>query len=532
MQYNIFKISKKSELLKDMKEKGYYSNNKVIISGEFKLQLYFSKRENSTISWQNILNCFEINMSIDKDSLKGILLVENDYDIYAITYGMSSSLVQKYCDSDFPMDIAKRVEISKVKRKASKILNGSTNSLVKTMTNSNIIVLDRGESVVNLEIVPVEEENIGKRIGIGKSIRINVDKEINSINEIIQILNDIIKREPKRPIPLFLKVKDNNLLDNIWHFLNDNFSNKVEEATFSLDEMNILGCSIYFDDCFRIELSYLNIHEEIPFLNTYYVREFILKNNIDLSKIFDYLKIKYISDEGFFFIKSFKEIISFDFEFDKEKYVIYDGEIYYFNNDFYQNIKDGVKYITYKKYEKDYDMSQQWYDSYLKDNDFVDVKNSEKNGKKVIYREQAINNQLSKKLNYENLDRNLVKICKDENYKIEIADLGKENDILYAVKVGTPRDFCYAIDQSNMIVDTFISNSYNKDTLIEKYKNVKCIGLWFYVTGKNSFSDSDNNINILSFDSIMFLNKLVEWSNKVRAANYIPVIRINYYTKK
>lgn len=169
---------------------------------------------------------------------------------------------------------------------------------------------------------------------------------------------------------------------------------------------------------------------------------------------------------------------------------------------------------------------------YLETNNLVDVKSKNKDGKKSIYREQAINNELAIKNNYDNIDRSLVNICKEENFKIEIADLAKENDIIYAVKVGTPRDFCYAIDQSNLTIDTFVSNSYETDELINKYKNVKKIGLWLFVTGKNKFYDENNNIDILSFDSIMFLNKLTEWSNKVLSANKIPVIKINYYNQK
>lgn len=531
MQYNIFKVEKKESLIEEMLEKGYYTNSKIIQSGDYELSLYYSKNENSTISWQKVLSIFGINITIDKDSLKGILIAENSKKMYAITYGMSSSLVQKYCDSDFPMDIAKRVEVSKVKRKASKILNGSTSSLVKTLANSNLIVVDRGESIVNLEIIPDEEEKLGKCIGIGKSVRINIDKEIDSIDEIISLLDEINTRSEKRPIPLFIKVKNEELITNIWEYLNDDFINKIVTSSFSLDEMNILGSSIFFDDSFIIELSFKNRKEEIPFLNTYYVKDFISKYNIEPSKVYDYLKIKYISDEGFSFVKSFKETITFDFQYNDDKYVVYDGDIYYYNNDFYNNIVDGIKNIRLEKYKEDDNMSHEWYEKYLKDNNLVDVKASEKNGKIVTYREKAINNELSIRYNYDNIDRNLVSICKEENYKIEIADLAKENDVLYAVKIGTPRDFCYAIDQLNLIVDTFISNSYETDELIEKYKNVEKIGLWLYVTGKNKFSDHDGNINILSFDSVMFLNKLVEWSNKVTSANYIPVIRINYYIK-
>lgn len=529
MQYNIFKVIDKTSLISEMLETGYLSSNKIIKSGDYELKLYFNKRENSTISWRSILTKFDVNITVDKDNLKGILLADNGTDVYAITYGLSSPLVQKYCDSEFPMNVAKRVEVSKVKRKASKIMNGSTNSLVRTLTNSDVIVVDKGESVVNLELIPEEKENIGKCIGIGKSVRVNLDKQVDSIDEIIIILENICERPEKRPIPLFLKLKKQELEAEILSYLSEIFIERIDDANFTLEEMNILGSSIFFDDCFKTELSFKNIREEIPFLNTYYVKEFISKHNIDKAEVYKHLKIKYISDEGYYFVKSFYQVITYDFEYRDDKYVLYDGEIYYYNKDFLNNIKDGLKHITLIKYNEEDDFSEEWYKKFLKDNNFADVNDKDKKGKTILYREQAINKVLSEKSGYVNLDRNLVNICKGENYKIEIADLAKENDVLYAVKVGTPRDFCYAIDQSNLTLDTFISNSYDNDEMINKYKNVDYIGLWLYVTGKNNFYDEKNNINFQSFQSIMFLNKLTEWSNKVLAANKKPIIRINYY---
>ena len=220
MQYNIFRVKDEKGLLEEMKIKNYIKSNNEKKVDNYKLSLYYCKNDSSKISWQNILNEFNVDITIDKDNLKGILLISSDIDFYAVTYGMSSSLVQKYCDTDFAMNIAKRVEVSKIKRKAAKFLNGSTSSLVKTMSNANIIVLDRGESVVNLEIIPDESENLGKCIIIGKSLKLNLDKNIDNISEIISIIKNIENREDKRPIPLFVKVTDDDLKSRIWDSLN------------------------------------------------------------------------------------------------------------------------------------------------------------------------------------------------------------------------------------------------------------------------------------------------------------------------
>lgn len=477
------------------------------------------------------MNEFDIDVTIDRNSLKGILLVLNCDNCYAITYGMSSSLVQKYCDSDFAMNIAKKIKISKVKRKAGKFLNGSTNSLVKTLSNSNIIVVDKGESVVNLEIIPDENVGLGKCIGIGKSLKLNLSNDINDIENIFTAISQVEACPDERPIPLFVIIKDKDLILNIWDYLNISFANNIMNANFSIDEMNIIGSSIYFDDNFKLELCYRNNREEISLLNTDVVRNFIEKYQIKSEKILDYIKIRYTSDGDYSFSKSLKEVVTYDFEYKKVKYVIYDGNIYYYNDDFYNSIIEGISKINFENYNKEDDKTKKWYDEYLKRKNMVDVHDTKENkqNKKTTYREQAINNELSQKYELENLDRNLVDINKDLKYKIEIADLGKTNEILYAVKIGSPRDFCYAIDQSNLSVDALISRTYNKDEKIEEYKTVKKIGLWLYISSKKKIHNNKNEIQILELDSIMFLNKLVDWSNKVISAGFKPVVKINYY---
>lgn len=226
MQYNIFRINNKEKLLDEMEDKNYTEANKFYDFDGYKLSLYYQSSDNSKVSWQEILNDFDVSIRINKDSLKGVLFVETIDELYAITYGMSSSLVQRYCDGNFAMNVAKRVEISKVKRKAAKFFNGSTSSLVKTLSNSNIIVLDKGESIVNLEMVPQEQENLGKNIIIGKSLKINIDVGINEIPFIIKTIKNIEARDEKRSIPLFVKLTNEELKIRIWNYLNNDIIKK------------------------------------------------------------------------------------------------------------------------------------------------------------------------------------------------------------------------------------------------------------------------------------------------------------------
>ena len=78
MQYNIFRVKDEKGLLEEMKIKNYIKSNNEKQVDNYKLSLYYCKNDSSKISWQNILNEFNVDITIDKDNLKGILLISSD----------------------------------------------------------------------------------------------------------------------------------------------------------------------------------------------------------------------------------------------------------------------------------------------------------------------------------------------------------------------------------------------------------------------------------------------------------------------
>ena len=532
MQYNIFKIKNNADLLNEIRSKNY-KQSKTRIINNCELTLYYHRSDTKRLSWKKVLEEFDVDLIFSRDALKGILIISKENQVYAVTYGMSSALVQKYCDENFAINIAKRVEISKIKRKASKILNGRTKSLIRTMTNSDVLVFDKGESIVNLQLIPEDEENLGKNMIIGKSLRIDVKQSIEKLPNIIELLSEIEKSSIKRPIPFLTKLCDENKKEKIWNNLNEEFEKNIMSLNFSIDSMNILGSSIYFDDDFELELSYRRIKEEIFSVNTETIRLFIEKYNILDEKPLENIKVRYVNDGEIKFVKPLRSLVTFDFNYEGVNYVLYDGDIYNYNNDFKTEIENGLKRINFLEYKSIDDKSLKWYNEYLEDNDLVDIKEKQITwgGRKTTYREKAINDFLSRTYKYENLDTHSVGINKDLNYKIEIADLGKIDEILYAVKIGGPKDFCYAIDQSNLILDMLLTKDSKKNSEIKKYENVEKIGLWLFSTGNKKLHDENGKIIITRFNSIMFLTKLVDWANNVISAEKKPEVRINYYKK-
>ena len=93
-----------------------------IRSGKYKLNLYFKYDNELKLSWKNILIEFgELNPPT-RTGITGIIICESEDNNYAITYGPSSFLVQKYSDREFGFNFAKRIELKEMKSNV-KIIN-------------------------------------------------------------------------------------------------------------------------------------------------------------------------------------------------------------------------------------------------------------------------------------------------------------------------------------------------------------------------------------------------------------------------
>ena len=110
MQYNIFKIKDKKNLLEAMQDKDYKKCGNDITSGDYKLNLYCKYEPNQKISWKSVFDAFGEDNIPNKSGVSSIVLcIKNNNDIFAITYGSSSFLAQKYCDREFGFDFANRI---------------------------------------------------------------------------------------------------------------------------------------------------------------------------------------------------------------------------------------------------------------------------------------------------------------------------------------------------------------------------------------------------------------------------------------
>lgn len=521
MQYNIFKISKVEEMKMDMANVGFKKRGKEIESSEYKMNLYCRCDYNQKISWEKIFHDFDENDIPTKVGISSVIICESNKLNYAITYGFSSFLVQKYSDKEFGFNFAKRINLKELKRKSSMNPHSNRNASITSYKNTKTILFDSGENITSLSFSP-ENEFYGKRIDIGKSIKFVVDIPLKEISDLLHSIERDLKNPIINKIPLLTKITKDEDIQRLSEKMFDDLEEKCNSylsndntSEFFINDFYVVGSSIYFEDEYSKVIKIGKIEKETDLYE--------LRDIFNLSKEIE-LDIRTILEKGKLIYKdSFgkrlysENIIKFiNYENVEENVSYYDGEWFYYNNDYYDLVMDEINTIEVK-YEKDDNISKA---------DLMKYKSN-----KVEYREQILNKILSKKYKGILLDRDLL-ISKYENenfnssYKIELADFIIEKEYI-SLKIGNSQALSYCVDQSSLAAK--LINVKKADLSKEKLPTPDSIGVWFYFESNTIFKN--NTCDIKKVVSIMLLSKLSEWSKSIKIYGQKPIIHVNKYSK-
>ena len=520
MQYTIFKIKDKENLLKDMFERDFNRIGNEIESDKYKLKLFYKYDNDLKLSWKNILIEFGEQNPPTRTGISGIIICESDDNNYAITYGASSFLVQKYSDREFGFDFAKRIELKEMKRKSSMIPHSTKNSSITSFKNTKTILFDSGENITSLSFAP-EDNFYGKRIDIGKSIKLKVDIPLNKISMLFEKIEQDISNNIINNIPLLTKISNQDDIEKYDQMMYEtldkeyNSTENLNTTQFTLNEFYIVGSSIYFEEDHTQIIKIGKIEEEIELHSLSDLFELSKKHNISIKEIIEKGKIVYKdSSNERIYSENIRKFITFEIE--SENVSLYNDDWYYYNKDYYDLIIDEVKSISIKYDESD-NLSKR------------DLENNRKNDKE--YREEILNRILSLRHSGKLMDRNLF-ISKYENdffdseYKIELADLIIDDEYI-SVKVGNSQSLSYCVDQSDLSAKLINAKKINlRDYDLrepDKY------GVWFYLESNTIFDGGKADIE--KIHSIMLLSKLSTWSKNIKMLGKTPIIHVNNYNK-
>lgn len=510
---------------------------------DFLITLYVeAESDNNELSWNWILEQFDEQPINTYKLPKAIVLLEKKQKnlksiFYAVTFGSSYFIVDKYCDRDFGFKFACRIDYTDVKTTTLTSPGLKRNKTVNTYINYNILEFSSGESYSKLKANMKLDKNFdlfGRCVEIGNSIHFHIDNEtISGIVKVINYVEAILKipdDQAKYKLPLFQQVKNpadeqelNCELDNV---LEKALLKGENVAAINIPEMEIIGTKEVFghiDDVYS--LSYLGKSEPIDNLSMDIVVNFCKKNNVDsLEKI---KKLKVIKSNNVAVVDS-RFISIIEYTDDNKKCILSGGKWYRFNQDYLTYLNDAVDSID-AFYNSKYDFDSNVHDKFInekykieKDDDKyagLDEYSIKEKLKDKYYAERAFNLIREEEGNFECYDR------KDTDSGYEKMDLyEKSSQTMFAVKIGNSSSgLCYAIDQSLTSLEMY------KHEEINDMPQIKRVGLWFVlIRSKHLSLREDDTVCLSEIDMLMLKNRIDQWIKAVRLSGYTPVIYINY----
>lgn len=488
---------------------------------------------NKELSWKWVLDEFHQPGIEIAAAAKGIIIIESENELtYAVTFGHSYFLVDKYCDRDFGFDFARKLDYQEIKTTTLTTPNSHRNKTVNTYVNYSELEFDSGESFAKLKAKVDLDKDFSlfkPSIEIGSSIRFSTAEEsLQQVMNLILYVENVLKNEnDKYHIPVFSKVNDNAKIA----LLEANLKSAVNEnpAQVNISELDIIGVTEVFNhNDSEFVLSYRGIKKQIFSLTNEEIEVFCKDNNWNFCQtILDICVISLYNGEPVV-TKSVKDLI--DFTDDKEKCLLSKGIWYQYNDDYLSYLRDSVAEIDVE-YNSIYDFSSELHKNYIEQKyieEKDDVKYSGKSSdeikkdlKRKYYAERAYNLIREQENGFTNYDRDESRVG---NTKIEVMDLYKEN-MMCAVKIGNASSkLCYAVDQSLTALKLL------KKGMLTNVPAISTVVLWIILEKHKHIEDKSGKPQLDQLDMLMLMNRLDQWKKEVRLQGFKPLIYINYRT--
>lgn len=492
--------------------------------------LYYSHpKPQKELKWNWLLELFDEAVISVNASPSAVLLIEKGDDaVYAITFGHSFFLVDKYAEKDFGFAFARKIRFDEIKTTTLTTPNSRRNKMVSTYVNYDELEFDSGESFAKLKAKATLEDEFSlfkPSLEIGTSIRlITEDDTLERIVDIISYIENVINtEEDKYKIPVFMKIKDQEQIDR----LNERMKNSVNDnPNISISELDIIGATEVFNrNDSEFTLKYQRKKKHVVSLSNDELRTFCDENNFDFGETVLDIMVCSLIDGNSVGRSRVRDLI--DYTDDEERCLLSKGIWYQYNDDYLNYLRDSINEIK-AEYHPEYDFNDRIHDNFIStylnkarnDPDNAGKSDAEiiKKLKKTYYAERAFNMIMARDHSFTNFDRIEISVG---GAKIEIMDLYKDKT-MYAVKIGnSSAKLCYAVDQSISSLKLY------KHGLLEKMPEIDAVAIWLVLERRNHIED--NGVpDINSLDMLMLKNRLDYWKKEVRLQGFKPLIYINY----
>lgn len=256
-QINLYKIdeNKKDDFLNKLTEKFEFIGEQDYNSMENEKIVYTVgtyvniPEERKPLEWQWILDEYDYEIEGVMASPRAVLVIEGGTVTYAVTYGLSYFAVDKYCDIDFAFDFARRISFKQIKTTTLTAPNAQRNKMINVYLNYRELSFDSGESYAKIKAkMTIEKEFTlhGELVEIGHSIKTQLsENSVDCILRFIEYVESVRAREELHKIPVFSKIKDEKIIQELDHRLIEKIEENIE--CINISELDIIGATEIFN---------------------------------------------------------------------------------------------------------------------------------------------------------------------------------------------------------------------------------------------------------------------------------------------
>ena len=254
--------------------------------------MWGSVKNGKNPEWKWLLDEYEYLIPESLTALKAIVVIKRGEDLYVAVYGMAYFYVDKYCDTSFAFDFARRVKFKQIKTTTLTAPNSQRNKVVNVYLDYSNFSYDSGEAYAKIKAKMDVEDGFtvhNELVEIGHSIKTRLP--INSIECILNFIEYVEKVQTKeeiQKIPVFYKIKDEELIQE----LDDRLSDKIKDNMdcINISELDIIGVTEVFNhNDATFTLKYKRNRKDVQELSKDNIEQF--KKEIDASSKWQLLNL-------------------------------------------------------------------------------------------------------------------------------------------------------------------------------------------------------------------------------------------------
>ncbi|MGM0860674.1 MAG: DUF6119 family protein [Bacillota bacterium] len=545
MELSIYKqVATRDDFIQYLREKEMHrigesktSTSRVVINEEEKVEQvvidFFFKldsEETVEIEWANYWSGFFGDASKKTKTVEsafGMIILEVDNNLYAISLGRGHSYASNFADMDFGFDIAEIIhDETSIDVKSAKFFKQSKNKSLTQYNTNSYVTSEIGEShELLVSKINVDDKysrfllySYEDRMRFGSAVKLEISEYTpKDIIDIVHELHYIYLNEEKSgslPRMNFPKNNEDNqpMISDLNGMLLDAIKSREPSVSLSYFMEDDGGILIEPAKDDSVEIIY---DRRTHLLDTYSIESIGQKlNEIDCTDV-SKVSIRPMSDKGSQI--SLLKILDYSTEYRRKDYCLYRGKWASFNKSYMDFIeREIVKVNECAIFIPGYNLT----DKALEKGREIQASNIAEYDQ-VAYAEYPFNIFLKDEFNFILLDRK-----KGQHFykSVEFADLYdvKENALIH-VKIGSTPDIRYCIQQSIHSAEIF--NTQSDALEVHGIDRVKKVSMLLVLQSENIILE-DGTIDFSINKSIYLKIEIIEWLTKIRTLGYIPEILI------